>query len=140
MKSSSRKAIIKKKRGNKWSRHCFLSWKKTVKRFMQCHVFAQSPPDGAPMINIQSTLRKAPDSYTNVSLAVLLCNNANSCPISILSDMYIYTHTDTRSSQYRDVGWVMKYKFGATANASCKGNVYMNDILDTRAIGSVALV
>jgi len=50
--------------------------------------------------------------------------------------VYIYT----RSLQYRDVGRVMKYKFGTAVNTACQGNVYMSDILDTRAIGSLALV
>jgi hypothetical protein len=47
---------------------------------------------GAPMKNIQSTLRTGPDLCTNVSLAVLFGSNGNSCTISTKSHMCIYTH------------------------------------------------
>jgi hypothetical protein len=55
---------------------------------------------GAPLINIQSTLRTAPDLCKNVSLAVLFGSSGNSYTIFTQLDMCIYTH----SSQYRDAG------------------------------------
>jgi len=56
-----------------------------------------------PMINIQSTLRTAPDLCQNVSLAVLFGSNGSSYTFSRQSDMcvyvyihiYIHTHTHT---------------------------------------------
>jgi hypothetical protein len=42
---------------------------------------------GTPMINIQSTLRTAPDLCKNISLAVLFGRNDNSYTISMQSDM-----------------------------------------------------
>jgi len=50
------------------------------------------------MINIQSTLRTAPDFCTNVALAVLLGNSGNSYTVCTQSDVYTYTC----SSQYRE--------------------------------------
>jgi hypothetical protein len=47
---------------------------------------------GDPVINIQATLRTAPDLCTNVSLAVIFCSNGNSYIIYIQSDLCIYTH------------------------------------------------
>jgi hypothetical protein len=47
---------------------------------------------GAPVINIQSTLRTAPDLCKNVSLAVLLCTNGNSYTMCVQSDVYIYIY------------------------------------------------
>jgi hypothetical protein len=44
------------------------------------------------MLNIQSTLRTAPDLYKNVLLAELLGSNDNSCTVSVQSDTCIYTH------------------------------------------------
>ena len=49
-------------------------------------------PAGDQMINIQSTLRTAPDLFKKYSLAVLIGNNGNSCTVSIQSDMFIYKH------------------------------------------------
>ena len=48
--------------------------------------------DGAPTINIRSTLRTAPDLWKNMSLAVLFFSNGNSYTVSTQSDMCIYTH------------------------------------------------
>jgi hypothetical protein len=66
----------------------FLS-KMNVTPFVQCHVFAQSPPDRRPVINIQSTLRTAPDLCKYISLAVLFGRNGNSYTVSTRSDMRI---------------------------------------------------
>jgi len=43
------------------------------------------------MINIQSTLRTAPDLCKNVSIAVLFGSNNNSYTVSTESEMWIYT-------------------------------------------------
>jgi hypothetical protein len=63
-----------RKCGSNWGCYYFMFQKKTVKRFVQCHVFAQSPPgrlsgDKCP---VQSTLRTAPDLCKNVSLQCYL--------------------------------------------------------------------
>jgi len=57
---------------------------------------------GAPMINIQSTLRTAPNLCKNVSLAVMFASNGNSYTASTQSDVCrpIYTY----SLKYRDAG------------------------------------
>jgi hypothetical protein len=44
------------------------------------------------MMNIQSTLRTAPDLCKNVSLAVLLGSNDNSYTVSAQSNTCIYTY------------------------------------------------
>ena len=44
------------------------------------------------VINIQSTLRTAPDLCKNVSLAVLVGGNGDSYTVSTKPDMFIYTH------------------------------------------------
>jgi len=48
--------------------------KKTVKRFVQCHVFAQSPPGrrSSDKCPVQSTFRTGPDLCKNVSLQYYL--------------------------------------------------------------------
>ena len=50
--------------------------KKTVKRFVQCHVFAQAAK--APVINIQSKLRTLADCVKMFHSAVLFGGNGNS--------------------------------------------------------------
>jgi hypothetical protein len=79
-----------------------------------------------PMINIQSTLRTAPDLCQNVSLALLFASNGNSYTNSKQSDMcvcvcvYVYTN----SSQYRNAGRTKnKKKAEITVNAACLGNL-----------------
>jgi len=67
--------------------------KKIIKIFTQCHVYTQSPPGLHPKVNIQSTLRNAPDLRKNVSLTVLFGRDSNYYKISTQSDMCIYTHT-----------------------------------------------
>jgi len=61
---------------------------------------------GAPLINIQSTLRTSPALCKNVSLAVLLGSNGNSYTISTQPDMCICTHY----SHYRDAGRAKEIK------------------------------
>ena len=78
--------------GSKWGCYYFLFRKKILKRLVHCHLFVQSPSGRRPMINIQSTLRTAPDFCTNVALAVLLGNSGNSYTVCTQSDVYIYTH------------------------------------------------
>jgi len=59
---------------------------------MYSHSYRQA---GAPVINVQSTLRTAPDLCRNVSAAVSFGSNGNSYTISTQSDMCIYTHIET---------------------------------------------
>jgi hypothetical protein len=56
--------------------------KSIVKRFIQCHVFAQAPPG-------RQTLPTDPDVFKNVLLAVLFGRNGNSYTISTQSDKFI---------------------------------------------------
>ena len=53
---------------------------------------------GGSTINIQSTLRTAPDLCKNVSFTMLFGRKGNSYPVSTQSDV------DKCSSQYRDAG------------------------------------
>ena len=57
---------------------------------------------GAPTINIQSTLRTAPDLCQNVSLTVLFGSNGNLYTMSTQPDMCVYvcTHTHTHTHIY----------------------------------------
>ena len=89
------------------------------------------------MINLESTLRTAPDLRENVPLAVLYGINGNSYTFYTQSDMcvcvcvcvcvcacvcvYTHTHTHTHSSQYRDAGRGkdIKIKIETTDNAAC---------------------
>jgi hypothetical protein len=57
---------------------------------------------GAPVINIQSTLRSASDLCKNVSLALLFGSNDNPYTICTLSGMCTYIYIYTCSSKYRD--------------------------------------
>jgi len=47
IKPSSSNAI-RTKYGSNWGCYCFLFEKKTPKRSVQCHIFAQSPPGRHP--------------------------------------------------------------------------------------------
>ena len=83
---------------------------------------------GNQVINIQSTLRTAPDLRKNISIAVLFGSNGNSYIISTQSDMCKYTRV---LHEYRDAGGAKEIEqIGTEVNA----------ILGTRAIGSSALV
>ena len=62
-------------------------------------------PD-APVRNIKSTLRTAPELCKNASLAGLFGSNGNSHTISTQSDICTYRH----SSQYRDTSRVKEIK------------------------------
>ena len=65
--------------------------KKTAKRFVQCHVFAQSPPDrrSSDKCPVQSILRIAPDLCANVSLQCYLVATVIHIQ-SILSQKCVY--------------------------------------------------
>jgi len=67
--------------------------KKTVKRFVQCHLLVRSPPGRRPSDNIQSTLRTATGLCQNVSHAVLFGSNGNSHTVSTQSDMCLCIYT-----------------------------------------------
>ena len=67
------------------------------------------------MINIQSTLRTAPDLCTNAALAVLLGNSGNSHTVCTYSDVYTYTC----SSQYREADRAKIKKNGVAVKAAC---------------------
>jgi hypothetical protein len=77
---------------------------------------------GAPMINIQSTLRTALQLCKKFSLAVLFGSNGNSYTISTQSGRY----TNTHFSQYSDAGRAKEVKKkvgGAAVNAACQGKL-----------------
>ena len=101
--------------------------KKVVKHFVHATYSPCQPQAGAPVINIQSTLRTAPELCTNVSLAVLFSSNGSLYTVSLQSDMCIHIHIfhiiDTLVEQ-------KKFKKIETAvRHACQGN------LSTRRLG-----
>jgi len=131
IKTSSRNAI-RKKCGSNWCFYYFLFETKTVKLSVQCHVFAQSPPDRHPNDKYPVNTSHPPDLCKNFSLAVLFGSNGNSYTVCTQSDMcicvyilYKYTHTRTQifSSQCRDSGRAREKKSGTAVKAACQGNV-----------------
>jgi hypothetical protein len=70
----------------------FLFEKKTVKRFVQCHVFAQSPPGRHSKDKYPVKTCAAPDLCKNVSLTELFDSNGSSYTISTTSDMCVHIH------------------------------------------------
>ena len=89
MNSLSRNAIRKKMWSN-WGCYYFLFEKKIAKRFVQCHVFAQSPPGGRPGDKYPVSTSHRYDLCKIVSLAVLFGSNGNSYTVSTQSDMCIF--------------------------------------------------
>ena len=74
---------------------------------------------GTPMINIQSTLRAAPDLFKNFSFAVLFGSNGNSYTTCTQSDMYRYTHI----LQNRDAGRSKRKIIWIAVNTACQGKL-----------------
>ena len=84
--------------------HLFLSWilgqlRGIVKRFVQCHVFVQSPPGRRPNDKYPVNISHRSDLCTNVSLAVSFYLAATVNHIQPVS-----SQTYTCCSQYRDAG------------------------------------
>jgi hypothetical protein len=82
------------------------------------------------MINIQSTLRTAPDLCTNVALAVLICNSGNSYTVSTQSDVY-GTYTCSSKHGKADLAQIKRKAMGQ----QCRQHA----ILGMGAIGLAAL-
>ena len=78
MKASLRNAIRRKIYGDCGCCYCFLFEKKTVKRSVQRHVFAQSPPDRRPHDKHPVKSSHRSDLCRNVSSTVLFGSNCNS--------------------------------------------------------------
>ena len=98
-----------------WGRYYFLFGKKILKRLVQCHVFVQSPSGRRPMINMQSTLRTAPDLCTNVTLAVLLGSSGNSYSLYAVRCVYIHmSFTILRRLSGKNL-----YIYGTAMKAAC---------------------
>jgi hypothetical protein len=98
---------------------------KIAKGPVHCHVFASHRQAGAPVINIQSTLRTAPDLCKSVPLAAIFGTNSNHIQ-SLRSQMCVcvYRHTHTYSSQYGDSGRKMEVKtIGTVVNAAYEENI-----------------
>jgi hypothetical protein len=81
-----------RKCGSNWGCYCFLFEKKTLKRFVQCHVLAQSPPRRRPHVKYRINTSQRSSFGKNVVLPVLFGSKGNSCTIYKQSDMCIYTH------------------------------------------------
>jgi hypothetical protein len=77
-----------------------------VKRFVQCHVFTQSPLSRRSMIIFQPTLRTAPNSYKYISLQ---CNLAATVILTqfLRSQMCVSVHIYT---QYTNIGQTKEIK------------------------------
>jgi hypothetical protein len=107
----------------RWGRTCgsnFLFESKFVNRFVHITYSPSHRQAGTPMINIQSTIRTAPDLCKNVG------SNRNSYTISRRSYMWIYTYI---LHNIQTLVGQKKQTAGATMNAACQGN------LPTRARG-----
>ena len=93
-----------------------------VKRFAQCHVFAQSPPDLHPN-------DKYPVNTSHHSRFVLKC--FTHCVVlwqqhfvySMCADGYVQAYVHTCSSQYRDPGLSKEVKSWVALNATCEINL-----------------
>jgi hypothetical protein len=84
IKTSSRNAIRKKM----WTTSCL---QRKLQNVLSNVTYSPNHRQaGAPMINIQSALRTAPDSWKNISLAVLFGSNDSSYTVSTQSDMCVY--------------------------------------------------
>jgi hypothetical protein len=103
-----------RKCGSNWGCYCFLFEKKTN---ILCNI-TYSPSHrqaSTPMINIQSTLRTAPDVCKNVSLAVIIqIIHIQSVRSLICAYIYIYTHIYIRvwydwSTGYICFWWGLSY-------------------------------
>jgi hypothetical protein len=81
-----------RKRESNWGSYYFLFEKKTVKRFVQCHVFTQSSPGW--YCNDKYSVNTSPCSrfVEKCSHAVLFGRNNNSYTISMQSHMCEYTY------------------------------------------------
>jgi hypothetical protein len=84
---------------------------------------------GAPMINVQSTLRTATGLCKYVPLPLLFGSNGNSYTVSTQAYIYIYiyiyifTHTHILHNIDTLFGW-RKLKFGTAVNALFQGNFH----------------
>ena len=74
------------------------------------------------MINIQSTLRTAPDLCKNVSPAVLFGNNGTPYTVYTQSHMCTYLHIFFTLQGHRS-GKRNKIKLGTAVNTACQGNL-----------------
>ena len=101
-----------------------------LKRFVQCHVFAQSPPRRRPSDKypysdlcknvsfaiLFGLLQSALQPSVGFCLLILFGSSSNSCTISAQTDTCICTC----SSQHRDAGRAkVKNKIGTAVNAAC---------------------
>ena len=79
---------------------------------------------------------RAPDMCVCVCVCVCVY-------IYIYIYIYTHTHTHTHTHVFHNIETLVgsrNKKTGTTVNATCQGNLYMSDILDTHTIGSLALV
>ena len=97
------------RQGKKWQylgQQVLLFEKKAVKRFVQCHVFTQSPPDRRPSDKYPVNNSHRSDLSKNISLPVLFGSSGNSYAVPTQSDMWLYTHilhnTETLVGQNRE--------------------------------------
>jgi hypothetical protein len=99
----------------------FMFKKKTVKRFAQCHVFAQSPPGrrSSDKCPVQSTLRTAPDLCKNVVLQSCLV-------VTVIHIQSLHSQTCVYIRIFFNIEMLFgqkKWKNRTTVNAACQGNL-----------------
>ena len=78
--------------GNIWDCYYFFFEKKIVKCFVQCHAFAQPPPDRRPNDKYPVNTSHRYRFVLNHSFALLFGSNGNSYTISTQSEIFICTH------------------------------------------------
>jgi hypothetical protein len=92
----------------------------SVKRSVQYHVLAQSRHHAcAPVINIQLTLRTAPDLCKNVPLLCYVVATVYKWSLHAVK----YVHTYTCSSQFDSFVGKNKLKIRTSMNATCPRNL-----------------
>jgi hypothetical protein len=107
---------------------------KRFSNFVQCHIFAHSPPDQGT--NDKHPVNTALDLCKNISLAVWFGRNGNSYTFSMQSEIRM----STCSSQYRDAGRVKNKEIGPTVNAACQENLSACHRFASSALGFITSV
>jgi hypothetical protein len=92
----------------------FIFENNTVKCFVQSHIFARHRHTGAPLRNIQATLRTVPELCKNVLLQYYLVATVIHTQSSRVTFVYMFTY----SSSIEKLVGLQECKNGTTVNAA----------------------
>ena len=104
----------------------YFVWKRRLQNILSNFTYFPSHRQAdAPTINMQPTLRTAPDLCKNVSLAVLFVSSSNSNTFSKQSDMcmYVCMRTHILHSIEILIGQKKLKKIWTVIHAACQGNL-----------------